>query len=321
MNWQHLMYFLKVAEYESFSQAAESLFITTSALSKAISNLESKLEVPLFKKVGRNIQLTKYGKIFLAYVTVAYKEISEGVAVIQNMADLKTGTVDISCIFSVGSYYIPGFLDYLSQQSPLLNFNLAQGHNKQVLDDVVAGKSDIGFCGEFRLEGPHASLNRQALYNEEVILIVPENHSLAAKEAVTFKEIKDQVFVSYSAGTGIIHDIESTISKKGYHNFSFKTSIQANEELSMINLVKAGLGIAFVIDVPTAHLPGIKIIRLIDLYIIRTIYLVWNQDNPLTTAAKLVKNAALNYTQTHLENSESHLYPTSPASLNRKVPL
>ncbi len=52
MNWQHLIYFKAIAETQNFSRASEQLYVTPSALSKAISSLEAELSFPLFEKSG-----------------------------------------------------------------------------------------------------------------------------------------------------------------------------------------------------------------------------------------------------------------------------
>ena len=65
INFQHLNYFLTTARHLNFSEAADELYISYSALSKAMTRLETQLNVKLFEKNGRNIKLTKYGKIFI----------------------------------------------------------------------------------------------------------------------------------------------------------------------------------------------------------------------------------------------------------------
>ena len=65
MNLYHLRYFVTLAHLEHYTKAAENLSITQPSLSHAISLLENELGVALFEKEGRNIVLTKYGKIFL----------------------------------------------------------------------------------------------------------------------------------------------------------------------------------------------------------------------------------------------------------------
>lgn len=63
MNWQQLEYFKTIAETQNFTVAANLLSVTQPALSKAISKLEEELNVSLFEKNGRNIKLTRFGRL------------------------------------------------------------------------------------------------------------------------------------------------------------------------------------------------------------------------------------------------------------------
>lgn len=78
MNLQQLEYLKTIAETENFTIAAKLLSVTQPALSKAISKLEDELNVPLFEKTGRNIKLTRFGKIFLTHTNIALMEIEKG---------------------------------------------------------------------------------------------------------------------------------------------------------------------------------------------------------------------------------------------------
>lgn len=110
MNLQHLTYFNKIVECGILSKAAEELFITPSALSRAIASLEEEVGVALFDKKGRNIILNRYGKVFYAYVKRAIMEINEGLNATQSMANILTGSIRVSSIFSVGTNFIPDLL-------------------------------------------------------------------------------------------------------------------------------------------------------------------------------------------------------------------
>ena len=68
MNLNHLYYFRALAKEEHYTRTADMLSITQPSLSHAISMLEQELETNLFEKRGRNVVLTKYGKVFLEYV-------------------------------------------------------------------------------------------------------------------------------------------------------------------------------------------------------------------------------------------------------------
>jgi len=69
MELQQLRYFREVAEREHVTRAAENLFVSQSAISRAVTQLEEELGVPLFYRQGRAVVLSPYGREFLEYVT------------------------------------------------------------------------------------------------------------------------------------------------------------------------------------------------------------------------------------------------------------
>ena len=71
MELQQLKYFREVAEREHVTRAAEKLFVSQSAISRAVTQLEEELGVPLFYRQGRAVVLSPYGRVFLEYVTRA----------------------------------------------------------------------------------------------------------------------------------------------------------------------------------------------------------------------------------------------------------
>lgn len=149
MNWQHLIYFKKVAECEHLTRASEELYISVSALSKAISNLEEELGIVLFEKSGRNIHLNRYGQMFYNYVSRATSEIEDGIHFIQRAASVYTGDVHISTIFSVGTNYLPELLSSFKQDYPQIHIELSQKTTSQILTELHENRIDLGFCSEF----------------------------------------------------------------------------------------------------------------------------------------------------------------------------
>ena len=75
MELRQLRYFVEVAEREHVSEAAEHLHVAQSAISRQIARLEEELGVTLFEKIGRNIQLTPIGRIFLVHAKTAIKSL------------------------------------------------------------------------------------------------------------------------------------------------------------------------------------------------------------------------------------------------------
>lgn len=297
MNWQHLMYFKKVAECGVLTKAAEDLHLTPSTLSRAINNLEEELEVELIDRQGRSIILNKYGIIFYEYVKRASQEMKNGINVIQSMANVSSGNIRVSSIFSVGTYFIPKLLSefYKNPENRNIHIELSQLTTQQILTDIIVNKLDIAFCGEFDCRKKYSNINREAIYDEKIMLIVPENHRLAAFAHVSFKDIVDEIFIGYNNNTGIITTIYDAVARRGYPSFRFKTIFNTNEDNNATSLVKEGLGIAFVVDNPSLYAGGIKVMDVSDLSFFRTIYMVWKRDSYLSPAINKLRDAVFLY--------------------------
>ena len=93
MNYNQLVYFSTLAHIEHYTKAAEILGISQPSLSHAISNLENELGIYLFEKQGRNVRLTRYGKIYLSYVDSALDELEKGNKQMNRFSDIESGTI------------------------------------------------------------------------------------------------------------------------------------------------------------------------------------------------------------------------------------
>ena len=117
MNLNQLYYFQKVAQLQHYHQAAKELNISQPSLSRSIANLEEELGVSLFQKNGRNIELTKYGSIFLEHVNRIIDEIKIAENKMKSLAGSSSGHIDIGYVFPLAKSYIPRLVrSFLNQQ-------------------------------------------------------------------------------------------------------------------------------------------------------------------------------------------------------------
>lgn len=107
MDLQHLEYFITVVKTKNFTTASNILLVTQPALSKAISKLEEELEVPLFKKSGRNVQLTRFGEVFLNHAQLAINNIEKGIEELQYMKSDNEKNISIAYTGCIGNIFIP----------------------------------------------------------------------------------------------------------------------------------------------------------------------------------------------------------------------
>ena len=111
MNLNQLQYFKILAQEEHYTRAAQMLSITQPSLSHAIAQLEEELGTRLFEKKGRNIVLTRYGKLFLPYVEESLKVLEEGV---QRTRELNGSCVPVSVSIgaAINKEYDPSYFEY-----------------------------------------------------------------------------------------------------------------------------------------------------------------------------------------------------------------
>ena len=293
MNWQHLIYFKKVAECEHLTRASEELFISPSALSKAIANLEEELGIVLFEKSGRNIQLNRYGKMFYNYVVKATDEIEEGIHFIQRAANVCTGDIRVSTIFSVGTNYLPELLSRFNKEHPQIHIELSQKTTRQILSELGANQLDLGFCSEFNHSEEYPSICRDLLYAEEIFLAVPAGHPLSDRTEVCFDVIRDETFISYNHATGIASTINKAIEKIAGPDFHLKTSFLINDPYTITHMVAKGLGLGFVVENSSLYTANIKLLKVTDLNFFHPIYMVWKDNVYMSPAANALREYAL----------------------------
>ena len=110
MNLNQLIYFASLAQLQHVTRASEKLNIAQPSLSKAIANLEQELGVDLFEKQGRNVVLTRQGKLYLDYVEKALESLEEGRSALQRMQTELDQRIDIGFVSSLQARMMPQLL-------------------------------------------------------------------------------------------------------------------------------------------------------------------------------------------------------------------
>lgn len=277
MNWQYLKYFEVVAQEEHFSRASEKLFITQSALSKSIAKLEEEIGVPLFERQGRNVQLTQYGKILRDHITTALADIDHGIKSIQLLTNSYTGNVRISSLFTMGTNYIPALFNAFIKNYPEIDITYFQKSTIDILMDILDNHIDLGFCGEFENIGEFADIEREPVLVEELFLYVPENHRLASRESINISEVMKEVFIGWNTTTGIYLSIENALKRAGIKE-KFRYSFCASEDNTVAEMVRQGLGIAFIANCPSINTSNLVKIKVSSPFLSRTLYMVWKKN-------------------------------------------
>ena len=140
--------FQEVARMGNISAAAQNLFISQSAVSQSIKQLEEQLQVRLFSRSTRGVVLTSEGKILLDYVSHGLGLIQCGEEKLAQSRQLLTGELIIGASDTVTKTYLVSRLEAFHQNYPAIQIRILNGTSQMVLDYLHAGQVDIAFASE-----------------------------------------------------------------------------------------------------------------------------------------------------------------------------
>jgi DNA-binding transcriptional LysR family regulator len=246
MELRHLRYFIAVAEEKHVTRAAERLGMQQPPLSQQIRSLERELDVQLFRRRPRGVELTNAGSALLTGARAILAHIDHACATTKRTARGEQGRIAVGFTSSVPFHsFVPRIIRTYREECPLVSLTLEEGGTMELIDDLRNERLDAAFVRS-------AIANQEGLVvnlvlREAMVLALPRTHVLArgANKAVPLKALADETFVIYRRhnGPGLYDAILSACSAAG---FSPRVGQEAPRIVSTLNLVAAGLGISLV---------------------------------------------------------------------------
>lgn len=291
MNLRHLYYFRTLAKLEHYTQAAAELSIAQPSLSHAISELEKELNTYLFEKHGRNIRLTKYGRIFLDYVENALGELEKGEKKLQQLANPHTGTVDLAFIYTLGANFTPKMVQAFSNHEDYkdISFSFTQGDTQKIVQGLKEEKFDLAFCSYLENE---PEIEFTPLAQQELIAIVSKNHPLAKNDYISLQDTEPYPFIFFHKSSGLRPIIDRLFADA---DISPNIVCEVVEDSAIAGLVSVDYGISIIPRIPFLDFFDVKALPLKDASYNRYIYLANRKNQHLPPAAAHFRNFAIEY--------------------------
>src|SRR5256885_11347879 len=137
---RQLKAFLLTARYQSFSRAADQLFITQSGMSVLVRELEAQLGFRLFERTTRRVMLTKFGSKFLPIADKSLLELEQAAANIGRSASAEKGDLAVGATPFVAAYLLPAALAAYALRNPLLHVRLIDAEGAPLVQMLQAGQ-------------------------------------------------------------------------------------------------------------------------------------------------------------------------------------
>lgn len=272
---RHLTYFRTVAETLHFGRAAELLHISQPPLTRQIAALEKELGAQLFDRSKRAIQLTPAGKYFYRDTTEIFKALERAKRNVSSSSTGKSGALKVGFMMSSAYNILPSVTRHYSAAYPEVDMRLTEYVPNLLATDIEDEKVDVGIM--YRPEDC-SRLDSHTIYAEPLLAVLPHDHRLAGKAAISIAELAEDPFISIPRTIApvvfdlIVHHCQS-------NGFRPRIVLEANLQQTIVNLVGEGLGVALVpTSMQAMHLESTVFKPLLNPPLVE-VAVIWNKEN------------------------------------------
>ncbi|HHW00019.1 MAG TPA: LysR family transcriptional regulator [Clostridiaceae bacterium] len=144
INFELYRIFYFAGKYKNFSEAGKKLFISQSAVSQAIRNLEDKTGTRLFYRKSRNVSLTPEGELLFKHIEKAYNLIKSGESKLMEIQNLKSGEIRIGAGDTICRYFLIPYLREFMNKYPGVKVQVINRTSSQIIDLLKNGVIEVG---------------------------------------------------------------------------------------------------------------------------------------------------------------------------------
>jgi DNA-binding transcriptional LysR family regulator len=235
---RQLRAFVAVAETGAFARAAERLHVSASGLSTLVRELEEQLGLRLFSRSTRVVQLTEGGAEFLPLARKTLNDLEAGVAASRSLAQVKRGRVSVVASIVLAATLLPWAIKGFKEKFPGIQLVLKDGFEEDIRDQVRRGEVDLGVGTLLHGE---AGLSQSVLYEDYLVALVGDGHSLAEKGTVSWHDLASYPLICLSPRSPSRALADAAFLQAGV---SFSPAYEASFSSTVISMVVAGLGVA-----------------------------------------------------------------------------
>lgn len=276
MNFQHLKYFLMVAEELNITRAAERLYISQQSLSNHIGNMERELDVKLFTRSPK-LSLTYAGDLLVETATQILDLHSQYLSKVGDINRQYMGVLRVGISHTCGLALLPNILPRFRAEFPLVEFSLFEGNSTQLEDELSHGRTDLIICYQpIIMDG----VNTVPLTEQRLVMVVPKTFT-----DQLFGDQAEAMRAQYAQGADIsdFEQLPFVLIKRGnrtrnivdqyFSRYYFKPNLifETENTVTTLAMAQAGIGITIcpelflrALPVPTADSAGVDLFPLTD---------------------------------------------------------
>jgi DNA-binding transcriptional LysR family regulator len=236
--------FVAVVDQGGFTAASRRLGLSQPAVSRAVATLEKELGLSLLVRSRDGLSLTEAGCVALPHAREAVRHLSLMRTEIAALAGEITGTLSLASLPSVTGTLVAPQLQTFTERHPAVTIRLLEGSEEEVRDWLDQGAAEAGVVSL-----PIKGLAAAVLGEQDMVAAVPADGRLADWNEVNYAELAKEPFVRSTGGCA---EVFTPVARRA--GVEFDVAFEAREMSSVLEIVRAGLGVSIV---PSAGLPDL----------------------------------------------------------------
>nr|WP_321440048.1 LysR substrate-binding domain-containing protein [uncultured Hyphomonas sp.] len=243
MTLEQLRIFVAVAEREHLTRAAADIGLTASAVSASIRALEAYYNVALFDRVGRGIELTEAGRVFLGEAKATLARAEAAGLVLSELGELRRGTLHVQASQTIAHYWLPPRLMRFHDDHPGIDVRLEVGNTRSVADAVLNGQAELGFI-EGEIDAP--ALHVKLMAEDAMMVVTDRDHPFADGHPLTDRELAAAKWVMREAGSGTRAALMDALAGRGLAQADLTIALELPSNEAVVSAIRGTSGVAAV---------------------------------------------------------------------------
>jgi DNA-binding transcriptional LysR family regulator len=241
----------EVAARESFSGAADALYLSQSAVSQQVATLEREVGMPLLERTNGGPKLTDAGRTLVDHADAVIARLDEAERELAAIAGLEGGRLRLASFPTASATLVTRAVSDFRERYPGVELQLSEADPEESIPGLKRGEYDLAltFDYPFAPDEPDRDLERRLLIEEQMQVALPPGHRLAKRKAVKLEDLSDEDWLTgVSSGSCRVHIL--TLCRAA--GFDPRISFESDDYQVLQGLVSAGVGVTLMPDLALA---------------------------------------------------------------------
>lgn len=232
-----LKVFEAVARHNSFTRAAEELFLTQPTVSMQVKQLTKAVGMPLFDQVGKRLYLTQVGEELVRTCRELFERLDQFEMTVADLKGLKQGRLRLAVI-TTAKYFVPRLLGPFCQRYPGIDVSLQVTNHEQVINRLSENLDDLYVMSQLP---ENIEVTYKLILENPLVVLAPVDHPLAGEKNIPLDRIAAEPFIMREPGSGTRKAVQSLFDE---HKLLLKVRLDLGSNEAIKQAIAGGLGIS-----------------------------------------------------------------------------